>query len=110
MSASDNLSNLQFSFAHNIGGHQVTATLGEEPVGLLDWAKATGKIEKITVAKEHRRKGIATALLAEGKRVAKEKGLKEPIHSERRSEAGDAWAKSLKEPLPTRKSDREYFG
>ena len=105
-----NLSALQFSYRKDLGGHEVTASIKDKPVGMINWAGGgKGQIEKIFVAPEHRRKGIATALLGESRRIAKEKDILPPAHSERRSEAGDAWAKSLKEPLPKRKSDRELF-
>lgn len=102
------LSSLQFLFKDTIGGHQVTAHADNKPVGVLEWA-GSGHIENVKVFAEHRRKGIATALLNESRRVAQEKGLESPRHSARRSESGDAWARSLGEPLPERKTDREYF-
>lgn len=107
MSAQDNLSSLQFSFNDVIGHHRVMAHIGDKPVGTLEWAKGTGKIHEVFVTKPHRRKGIATALLAQSRQIAQEKGLKEPIHSERRSDAGQAWAKSTGDALPERISDRE---
>jgi GNAT superfamily N-acetyltransferase len=107
MSAEDNLSSLQFSFSDVIGHHRVRAHLGDKPIGTLEWAKGTGKIHEVLVMKPHRRKGIATALLAQAKQAAQEKGLKEPVHSERRSDDGQAWAASTGDPLPERKGDRE---
>ena len=107
MSASDNLSSLQFSFQDTIGGHQVLAHQDSKPIGKREWASGTGKIHEVFVSKPHRRKGVATALLNESRKIAKDKGLKVPVHSERRSDAGDSWAQSLGEKLPERKSDRE---
>jgi len=101
------LSSLQFSFKDTIGGHQVLAHQDDEPIGKLEWAAGNGLIQKVYVAKPHRRKGVATALLTESRRIAKDKGLKVPAHSERRSDAGESWAKSLGEKLPERKNDRE---
>ena len=104
------LSSLQFTFKDTLGGHQVTAHIDDKPVGLLEWAAGgKGQIENVKVLPEHRRRGVATALLGEARRVASEREILPPAHSERRSDAGDAWAKSLGEDLPERKSDREYF-
>jgi GNAT superfamily N-acetyltransferase len=105
-----NLSPTQFSFVNTVGGHQILAHQESKPIGKLEWAEGTGKIQEVFVTKPHRRKGVATAMLTESRKVAKDKGLKVPIHSERRSDAGENWAKSLGEKLPERKSDREYFG
>jgi GNAT superfamily N-acetyltransferase len=102
-----NLSPVQFSFTNTIGGHQVLAHVDSKPVGKLEWAKGTGKIHEVFVTKPHRRKGIATAMLEQSRTIAKEKGLQTPVHSERRSDDGQAWAASTKDKLPERKSDRE---
>jgi GNAT superfamily N-acetyltransferase len=102
-----NLSPVQFSFTNTIGGHQVLAHVDNKPVGKLEWAKGTGKIHEVFVTKPHRRKGIATAMLEQSRTIAKEKGLQTPVHSERRSDDGQAWAASTKDKLPERKSDRE---
>jgi GNAT superfamily N-acetyltransferase len=101
------LSSLQFSFKDTLGGHQVLAHQDDTPIGKLEWAAGTGKIHEVFVAKQHRRKGVATALLKHSRKIAQDKGLKVPTHSERRSNAGDNWAQSLGEQLPERKSDRE---
>jgi len=102
-----NLSPVQFSFTNTIGHHQVTAHIDDKPVGKLEWAKGTGKIHEVFVLKPYRRKGIATSLLAQSRQIAQEKGLKEPVHSERRSDAGQDWAASTGDSLPARKSDRQ---
>ena len=88
-------------------GHQVLAHVDNKPVGKLEWAGATGKIQEVFVSKPHRRKGIATSMLEQSRTIAKEKGLQTPVHSERRSDDGQAWAESTKDKLPERKSDRE---
>lgn len=86
------------------------AFLNDKPVGRLIWSsRGTGTIEKVHVDNEYRRQGIATALLAESRKYAKNQKLAAPTHSQRRSPAGDAWAQSLKEELPERKSDSELF-
>jgi GNAT superfamily N-acetyltransferase len=102
-----NLNPIQFSFTNTIGGHQVLAHVDNKPVGKLEWAKATGKIQEVFVSKPHRRKGIATSMLEQSRTMAKKKGLNAPVHSERRSDEGQAWAASTKDNLPERKSDRE---
>jgi GNAT superfamily N-acetyltransferase len=102
-----NLSPVQFSFHKTMVGHQVLAHVDNKPVGKLEWAGATGKIQEVFVSKPHRRKGIATSMLEQSRTMAKEKGLQTPVHSERRSDDGQAWAASTKDKLPERKSDRE---
>jgi len=102
-----NLSPVQFSFHKTMVGHQVLAHVDNKPVGKLEWAGATGKIQEVFVSKPHRRKGIATSMLEQSRTMAKEKGLNPPVHSERRSDDGQAWAESTKDKLPERKSDRE---
>ena len=83
--------------------HYVEAHLNDQGVGGMEWHAGTGKIRQITVAEEHRRKGIATALLGEGRRIASSsRGVKSPRHSEERTNEGEAWARSLGERLPRR--------
>jgi GNAT superfamily N-acetyltransferase len=75
----------------------VTATdQGLMPVGAIRWATGeAGEIFWIWVDPERRRLGIATQLLAVAGHVAKQEGWVPPAHSEERTPAGDAWARSL---------------
>jgi GNAT superfamily N-acetyltransferase len=55
------------------------------------------KVRNIFVKKEHQRKGIATAMW----NYAEANGFK-PQHSDDRTDAGEAWARSLGKRLPPR--------
>ena len=54
-----------------------------------------GMIGYVYVAPEHRRRGIATALLAVANAYAEHYGLPAPRHFDERTPSGDAWARSL---------------
>lgn len=65
----------------------------------------SGVIQAMGVHPEHRRQGVATAML----QAAHKAGVT-PVHSPDRSDAGDAWARSLGVDLPERKSNPpSYF-
>lgn len=67
----------------------------ENEVGFIIWDGADeGRIEELFVVPEHRRKGLATSLWNEAIKYAKENYLTRPVHSESRTEAGEAWAKT----------------
>lgn len=111
MSASDHLSNVQFSskytadlgigstYAHNgnaLGEHGARNI--DNIVGKLVWGIDTfehsgvgdHKIDEVWVHPDYRRAGIATAMLG----VARDSGA--PVqHSEERTEKGDAWAQKM---------------
>lgn len=53
-----------------------------------------GEIGYIYVPAEHRRHGIATALLKAARAYAEHYGIPAPRHSTRRTELGDAWARA----------------
>lgn len=101
-----NLNQVQFEaypVDHPMGIHSVRAIKSGEEVGSLFWHQRGGKIENIHVYPEHRRQGIATAMFHEANKIAKENNLTAPKHSNMRTEAGDAWSKSIGGDLPKRR-------
>jgi GNAT superfamily N-acetyltransferase len=78
------------------------------PVGRLEWSHETGEIHNIDVAKDHRRRGVATAAYQLAHRLASEYGVTPPKHSRDRSDQGDAWARAVGGELPTRLTSRDF--
>jgi len=108
MSASDNLSGEQFNgykmkFTPGDGDtlHRVDALHKGQSVGYLDWHPyhQEGELQHIEVSPEHQRKGVATAMWNFAKRQEDGDFL---THGRERTDAGEAWAKSTKEPMPKR--------
>jgi GNAT superfamily N-acetyltransferase len=117
MSASDNLSPLQFKFtpaesehvpspkeiyyglphAHSIETlHRVDALNSEgSRVGRIQWEPRNGRVESIGVEPALRRKGIATTLWHEAHTNAQREGLVHPVHSDVQMPDGQAWAAGL---------------
>jgi GNAT superfamily N-acetyltransferase len=98
MSAQDNLSPLQFEHSDQNGtGHVLDAYHDGQHIGRLFWSMKSdhtdagyeppGHIQGVMVAPEQRRKGVATAMLNEGRKYAPR-----PRHSGSRTPDGDAWA------------------
>jgi ribosomal protein S18 acetylase RimI-like enzyme len=76
---------------------------GMGSIGELYWHHKTGEIGNISVRPEVQRRGVATAMLGEARRLASEtRGVRAPRHSPDRTAAGEAWARSLGERLPKR--------
>ncbi len=74
---------------------------GHRPVASISWHHHTGEI--MGVYSNERRQGIATELLRRARNIAANTyGVVSPKHSKDRTNAGDAWAKSLGERLPRR--------
>jgi ribosomal protein S18 acetylase RimI-like enzyme len=74
-----------------------------ERIGFLRWSHKTGEISSIEVFGGHQRQGVATGLWNEAHRIAGEtRGVKPPRHSPDRTDAGEAWARSLGGRLPRR--------
>jgi ribosomal protein S18 acetylase RimI-like enzyme len=104
------LSPEQFSFVQatpkEMGG-SATHRIDVGPRGTIaqmSWHHKTGEITGIDVSPPHRRQGIATAMLGEARRIAGEtRGVTAPKHSTDRTDAGEAWARSLGERLPKRR-------
>ena len=68
----------------------------ENEIGFLIWdGDNEGRIEELFVVPEHRRKGLATSMWHEAIKYSKESYLTRPVHSESRTEAGEAWAKTV---------------
>lgn len=76
--------------------HQVQAKVGDETIGHITWHPATGEIWGIGVRRSHRRRGVATALLQEAHRVADERNLAHPEHSDRQTPDGEAWSGAIR--------------
>ena len=78
--------------------HKLSATnIDNIEIGRLVWHDSNGEIEKLWVSPEHRRQGIATELwdTAQSMNPA-------PQHSPWRTDAGEAWARSITNELPER--------
>jgi GNAT superfamily N-acetyltransferase len=71
--------------------------------GSMLWHHKTGEIGNIDVLPEVQRQGVATAMLGHARQLAGEtRGVRPPRHSPERTDAGEAWARSLGERLPRR--------
>jgi ribosomal protein S18 acetylase RimI-like enzyme len=78
------------------GGHGMS-------IGEMAWHHKTGEIANITVRPEVQRQGVATAMLGHARQLAADtRGVRPPRHSPDRTDAGEAWARSLGERLPKR--------
>jgi GNAT superfamily N-acetyltransferase len=100
------LSDIQFQY-HEPNEYERTHTLlakhaeTGESMGALQWYPH--KIKQVWTEPEHRRQGVATALWNEGHRLASENAkIPQPKHSPDRTDAGNAWAKSVGGKLPRR--------
>lgn len=83
--------------------HKVEAYDDSDWAGELKWHPQTGEIKNLFVEANLRRQGIGTDLWKEANRIAQtEKGVVPPKHSPDRTDAGDAWAKSVGGALPKR--------
>lgn len=78
--------------------HIVEASREGNPVGKLIWSAKTKEIRNIEVDSDHRRQGVATAMW----NYANDLDVPKPKHSSDRTEAGDAWARSVSRRLPPR--------
>lgn len=73
------------------------------PIGNLDWHHKSGTIQQVHVEPGYRRKGIATEMFHQARTIAKTtKGVKPPKHSPDRTDAGNAWARSVGGRVPRR--------
>ena len=77
--------------------HLVTAYLGSERVGNLEWYGRTGEVYEIVVRADHRRKGLATAMWEFAQDAPKK-----PKHSTQRTNDGEAWARTTGDSMPRR--------
>jgi ribosomal protein S18 acetylase RimI-like enzyme len=94
------------SFNHERVGslHYLEATSGDEVVGKLNWVHSSGRISGIYVPKEHRRKGIATAMYNHAVKLSDtNRNISKPKLTDDRTNDGEAWARSLGVRLPRRR-------
>lgn len=79
---------------------RLAVSLGDD-LAYIDW-EPSGELYFIKVPAEYRRQGIATKLWEHAQEHARSFNLPPLIHSEYRTNEGDAWAKSFGEKLPPR--------
>lgn len=79
--------------------HLVEAYHEGEKVGYMHWLGTTGRVLQIDVDDDHQRRGLATAMWNHANAL---KGVRKPQHSNDRTNAGDAWARSVGGRLPRR--------
>ena len=72
-------------------------------MGSMNWHKDTGEISGITVNKPYRRLGVANTMFHEAHRLSRENGLVGPVHSQDRTNEGDAWAAQTGTSMPERR-------
>ena len=85
------------------GNHKIIAQHKGGKVGELQWDPGDKQIQNIEVNPKHQRKGLATAMWDHANSLS-HSGMKLQ-HSPVRSDAGDAWAKSVGGYLPERSED-----
>lgn len=109
MAAHESLSGIQFVTQHypasetgkSFNQHRVSAMVGDRRVGTMSWSKRG--IHNVEVDPEFQRRGVATALWERGHaEAAASHDVVQPKHSADRSDAGDAWAKSVGGRRPRR--------
>jgi GNAT superfamily N-acetyltransferase len=104
MAAGDHLSDKQFvsQLKMDVNKHEgviVAYHPVESMVGELSWYEPHGTIGSVEVDPNHRRRGVATAMLRHAEKV---RG-KPLIHSQDRTEEGDAWAHAVGGHVPPRR-------
>ncbi len=78
--------------------HKIVAHTPEGHVaGFMEWHAKTHEVQGVTVHPEHQRQGLATAMWNMGQGVSPR-----PKHSADRTDAGEAWSKSVGGPRPRR--------
>lgn len=93
----------QFRFQYQLyeGTHDIHAqTPDRYSLGFMQWDDKTGEVTHIAVPYDRRRQGVATALWHRAQQLSEERGITPPVHSRRRTEEGNAWAKSVGGELP----------
>jgi hypothetical protein len=81
------------------------------PIGRMEWSSKRGEILNVDVERPFRRLGIANTLFHEAHKIAREQGLAEPVHSNDRTDMGDAWAKQAGGKVPERmKVPKTFLG
>jgi GNAT superfamily N-acetyltransferase len=75
--------------------HKVTASVGGQQVGFLDWNPVHGKVHMVHTDQSVRGSGIATGLWQHAHLAAERHGLVAPKHSDVQMPAGARWANSM---------------
>ena len=89
--------------------HRVTAQIGEKNVGHMVWS--SNQVRNVAVNEEYQRQGIGRGMWNEGHRLAEENArVPKPKHSADRTEAGDAWARSVGGRLPRKTTFKATLG
>lgn len=110
----DPLSPEQFNFRHDT--YQSGASYPTQRVraytsdgafaGRLTWSPK--QVEEVSVPEDFRRQGIATGMWNHAQQVASENArVPAPKHSKDRTDAGDAWARSVGGRVPRRSAWKE---
>lgn len=109
MAAHEKLSEVQFQYRKPSMGDsqhwlQAQVPTPEGPrFAMMSWTPK--EVTHLSVPEGARRQGVATSLWSEGQRLAGENAkIPAPKHSADRTNAGDAWARSVGGKLPRRKS------
>jgi hypothetical protein len=76
----------------------------KEVVGRMNWHGRTGAINMIEVNGKYRGLKVATHMFELAKKQSSIMGVPEPVHSDIRTPAGDAWAKSTGMNVPAIRS------
>ena len=81
-----------------------------ERIARLTMFPHTGEIDRLWVAEDHRRQGLATHLYNYTKQMSEEMGVPGPKHSPRMTRAGLEWAKSVGGQMPDKvKIEEDYI-
>ena len=72
--------------------HELSAHLGGQRVGVIEWHAATGAVDMVQTHNAHRGKGIASALWGAAHVHAARHGLVPPKHSSFKLPDGQHWA------------------
>jgi hypothetical protein len=85
--------------------HVLQVNKGDDPIAHMQWDPEKGKISDIHVEEPYRRQGVATSMWNKSQQWSKDNGVTPPAHSPKRTEAGDAWAKSVGGSVP----EKEHY-
>jgi GNAT superfamily N-acetyltransferase len=71
-------------------------------VGTIQWHPKTGEVNWVRTHQDYRGLGVASTLWEKAKKLSADTGIREPIHSKHRTDAGEAWAKKVGGTIPKR--------
>lgn len=80
--------------------HKISVFNNSGAVGYIEWDTDSGEVEKVYVGEPFRRLGVGTYLWELATEWAEKNDEVAPEHSSRRSEAGDAYARSIGGRVP----------